>query len=174
MSNIISKICYKCSKHLDISLFSKYKASKDGYKTNCKSCIKDYRLANIVHITERDKKYRDNNRERISRYNSQYRTNYPDRVTAKDANRRSKKIKASPNWLSKNDKQMIKDIYKQCKYLSETTGVLHHVDHIVPLNSKIVCGLHVPWNLQILTAEKNLLKGNKLLEQYGTENQTKT
>lgn len=158
------KRCYKCLDYLPLSLFSKYKASKDGYKTNCKLCIKVYRDKNIQHITDRDKNYRDSNREKISLYNAQYRLDYPERIAAKDANRRSKKIKACPIWLTKEDMQLIKDEYKKCREITKVTGVKHHVDHVIPLNSKIVCGLHVPWNLQILTEVENLLKSNKLLE----------
>lgn len=57
---------------------------------------------------------------------------------------------ATPKWV---DQKAILDIYQECANGSELTGELLHVDHIVPLRSPIVCGLHVPWNLQILTAE---------------------
>ena len=56
----------------------------------------------------------------------------------------------------------LKLIYKNCKEVSEKTGIKHHVDHIVPLRGKQVCGLHVPWNLQIIPAIDNMRKGNKI------------
>ena len=69
---------------------------------------------------------------------------------------------ASPRWLTQEQKKHIADIYMQARALTKRTGVKHVVDHIIPLRSNEVCGLHVPWNLQILTHIENSIKGNKL------------
>ena len=74
--------------------------------------------------------------------------------------REAQKLKATPKWLTKSQRDEIRSFYTEAKRLTLETGVLHHVDHIVPLRSDVVCGLHVPWNLQVLTAEDNLRKNN--------------
>ena len=66
-------------------------------------------------------------------------------------------------WFAKLpwvDRVEIEEIYRECTRISEETGVLHHVDHIVPILHPIVCGLHVPWNLQIIPASENIGKSN--------------
>lgn len=78
---------------------------------------------------------------------------------AKGAFRRALRVQATPAWV---DLVAIKEIYKAAGAISEISGVPHHVDHIVPLNSKVVCGLHVPWNLQVIVGAENLSKGNKI------------
>ena len=70
---------------------------------------------------------------------------------------RALKIKATPKWI---DPASFDKIYFEAMRISEETGVKHHVDHIVPLTHRLVCGLHVPWNLQILTASENCRKHN--------------
>ena len=52
------------------------------------------------------------------------------------------------------------EIYKKCYLLTESTGIPHEVDHIIPLSRG---GLHQPSNLQILTQEENRKKGNRIL-----------
>lgn len=75
--------------------------------------------------------------------------------------RQSRKCKATPSWLSEKQTEFMEDFYWLAKDLTAVSGEDYHVDHIVPLKGKNVCGLHVPWNLQILPADINLSKGNK-------------
>lgn len=67
-----------------------------------------------------------------------------------------------PSWLSKEDKNRIKTIYAIAEFLSEKTGIPHDVDHVYPLVHPTCCGLHVPWNLRVVTHEYNQRKGSKL------------
>lgn len=71
---------------------------------------------------------------------------------------------ATPKWLSAEQKMEIRLKYRLAIELSRRTGVRHAVDHIVPLQGESVCGLHVPWNLEVVTQEENLKKSNKLID----------
>lgn len=76
--------------------------------------------------------------------------------------RRKKTKLATPKWLTKTHISEMKKIYIKCGKLNSVEKNSHHVDHIIPINGKNVCGLHVPWNLQILTKAENLSKNNKV------------
>lgn len=73
----------------------------------------------------------------------------------------TKKLQRTPKWLNSVDFVKIDMIYKNAQHLTKTTGILHEVDHIIPLQGKLISGLHVPWNLQVLTRTDNRRKHNK-------------
>jgi len=85
-------------------------------------------------------------------------------VRADTKSRRRKHRLATPKWLSRKQKSEIRQIYQIAITMSKTTGEQYVVDHIVPLRSELVCGLHVPWNLRVIPQQQNLLKSNKLID----------
>lgn len=74
------------------------------------------------------------------------------------ARRRFLVTSAQPKWA---DSSKMMEIYRLRDSISKATGVTHHVDHIVPLKSKLVCGLHNEFNLQVLPGVENLKKHNR-------------
>lgn len=69
---------------------------------------------------------------------------------------------ATPPWISRKQKVEVRQLYQIAMTMSRTTGEQYVVDHIYPLRSEVVCGLHVPWNLRVITQAENLQKSNSL------------
>ena len=104
--------------------------------------------ANPERSAEIKREWRNRNPEADRKY---YERNKERSYAQRDAYRRRCK-EAMPEWV---DRRAILDVYKEAKRLGLS------VDHIVPLHNPTVCGLHVPWNLQLLPLEDNIRKGNK-------------
>jgi 5-methylcytosine-specific restriction endonuclease McrA len=103
-------------------------------------------------------RYREKNRESLRAAGREYVKSNRDKQAAALAKYRAAKLRATPSWASLF---AIKDIYKESRRLTVSTGIKHHVDHVIPLVSDEVCGLHVEWNLIIITARENQVKGNR-------------
>jgi 5-methylcytosine-specific restriction endonuclease McrA len=78
--------------------------------------------------------------------------------------RKRRHRKATPQWITASQKLSMRQLYLQAMELTKITGERYVVDHVIPLISDEVCGLHVPWNLRVITQEENLKKSNKLLD----------
>lgn len=85
-------------------------------------------------------------------------------VRADTKNRRRRHREATPPWVTRKQKTDMRELYRIAMTMTQTTGVLYVVDHIIPIRSDLVCGLHVPWNLRVITQEENLKKSNKLVD----------
>ena len=109
-------------------------------------------LKNRASRIARSIKHHKANPEAGRRSCRNYRKRWPERVNAKQAARHARKLRAIPKWA---DLEKIGAIYEACP-----PGF--HVDHIIPLKGKTVCGLHCEDNLQILPAAENLKKSNRL------------
>lgn len=99
-------------------------------------------------------KWRANNPEK----RREWRQKNVEQLREYNAWRRALKKQATPAWAKREE---IKKIYREAKRLEKETGIPHHVDHIYPLISPYLCGLHVENNLQILTSVENFTKNNK-------------
>ncbi len=98
--------------------------------------------------------YRQKHREKLKAYISSWQKQNPHKLKAIKAKRRAAKLNRTPKWLSLQEKKQISEFYLKCP-----PG--YEVDHIIPLQGKLVSGLHVLTNLQYLPVVENRAKGNK-------------
>lgn len=139
--------CGKCKIRKPFEFFNRCKSRPSGFDSYCKECHSSYRVAH----------YRDNpapEREKAA----VWRKNNLDLKAFDLASYRSRKLKAVPAWA---DEERMKKVYAAAATLTKWTGETWHVDHVIPLRGKNVCGLHCETNLQLLTATENQSKGNR-------------
>jgi len=120
--------------------------------------IAAYQFAHKEELRASQVIYQNNNKEKIIIRRAAWVKNNRHKLNAQRAKRDSVKLNATPVWANKF---IIEEIYDLAQLRTVATGFKWHVDHIVPLRSKIVQGLHVEHNLQVIPAAQNLTKGNR-------------
>lgn len=164
------KQCTKCLEFKLISSFYKQsKNSKDGYQSHCKPCDRN-----------RKKGWEEKNKDLVKAYQAKSEENRKNSQSRKDwkkdyrkqphvraclnasyAKRRAAKIQRTPKWLTEQDLKVIKGFYSIAQMLSKVNNEEWHVDHKIPLQGKMVSGLHVPSNLQLMRGIDNETKRNE-------------
>lgn len=135
-----------------------------------------YYAANAERVKANVQAYREANKDKIAEYhrhraamdpafvearNARHRAwkkRNPHKVNADTARRQLRLKRAYVSWASD---ELIEEFYSLARLRTEVTGIPWEVDHIVPLNSDLVCGLHWEGNLQVIPAARNLEKGNR-------------
>ena len=102
--------------------------------------------------------------EKARKREQQWARDNPARMRINMARHRAGKLKATPTWLTAIQFAQIEEFYEVAVARSAQTGTVHHVDHIHPLMGRNFRGLHVPWNLQVLTGADNQRKHARLVD----------
>ena len=174
------KICTKCKEEKPYESFSKKSSAKDGKFPYCKECDRasvalwsknnkerhyirtsTWSKENKEACNKRTMEWRKANPEKAKASVANWNNLNKDKVTFYVAKRRATKHNATPSWLTEDDHWLIEEAYDLAKLRTKMFGFVWHVDHIIPLKGKNVCGLHVPINLQVIPASENCSKRNR-------------
>lgn len=166
-----------CAKHYKRHRYERDKPTMAAYKSANKERVKlvalEWRKNNPDKLKKNSARWRKNNPEDRKFRNEKWRRENSDRhrqnalkwakhnmprVLSRNAARRTGTLSATPKWANKF---FMEEAYDLAKRRTIATGMKWHVDHIVPLKSKIVCGLHCEANLQVIHYRDNLIKGNR-------------
>lgn len=181
------KICRKCFVLKPLDGFHKHKQMADGHLNTCKMChyaISRARLKekhaeysvvkrawtekNAANIRGSREAYKTKDRARHLKQKSEYAKRHSATYRAYGANYRAVKLNATVPYDEFNDIAIL-EIYDLCRLRTKALGITFHVDHIVPLVSSKVCGLHAFANLQILEGRANKSKGNRVWPNMSVE-----
>jgi hypothetical protein len=152
-------------------------ARSSAYVAENKEQVSEYkkrwRAENLTRLKEAKRaRYRKNAADAKQKV-AAYRIKHPERVKSykakwKQSNRHKTREyrfvrgqaqrQATPAWA---DREAMVAIYRTAREVTKITGAEHHVDHIVPVRSRVVCGLHCEQNMQILDAKANISKNNR-------------
>lgn len=171
--------CKECCKKRRLELISQnpeyYKEKKRLSLNKWRNENREYvrtkaaekRLKNPEQHRKHCKTYNSKNKQKISIKNKKYRKERPDKVYEHLHKRRIRKLQRSLNCI---DIENVTKLSLICKEMNKQAGYKkYEVDHIIPLKGKNVSGLHVSWNMQIITKIENNVKKNKFDGTYENE-----
>ncbi len=172
------KICRGCGKSFPDTqeFFFGEPKGRNCLKSRCKTCVytnknlrrkeqpekeserwKAYYRKNREKLKDRWRKWESANPEKAKALVLEYEKGNQGKKRAKDARVRTAKRNRYPAWANA---EAIEAIYQKACILTEETGILYVVDHIIPLKNEYVCGLHIESNLRVVSELENLKKFN--------------
>lgn len=136
----------------------KHAASPTAARERMRRWYRKNRRQHIRRMTARQKLLSKVAPQVLRVYAKRAKARAPHKRTEGEARRKAKKLGATPTWA---DRQEIQNIYALADTMSVLLGEAYEVDHVVPLVSRRVCGMHIARNLQVISAEENRAKGNR-------------
>ena len=176
------KTCTKCGVEKPAEEFYPRKLTRQGNPTDarrgsCRQChiakatrwnkenpakaaasIKQWQQNNWAHVLVIARKWQQANPKNVRRAMNKWRIANPGKLAANKSRYLAQQLRATPAWANQS---YIEDVYRKAAIFTKRDGTPWHVDNIVPLQSKLVCGLHCEDNLQALRGKDNMSKGNR-------------
>lgn len=147
--------CGECASIRAAHRRKSYQANRDA---NLRA-MRNYYILNREKENQRAKSWKDRNRHHLSEYQKAA----GDKRAANESMRRSRKYNATPSWFDDFDELVFAEAFQLCRIRKKETGIDWHVDHMIPLQAKKACGLHIGINIQVIPATMNVRKHNKLV-----------
>ena len=167
-SGLLFSWCRDCENLNDKERYKERRTAQLNYKKERYDPVKKkeyndrYIEENKEKLIKKCRAYYAKNSKKLNEQKRRYEKENKDKVNALASKRYARKVNASPKWITKEQEIEIRSFYEEARLKTVETGIKHEVDHIVPLRGKNVRGLHVPWNLRVITKQENCRKGNKL------------
>lgn len=161
-------ICNKCNENKPSDEFSRRSDNHGRLRGQCKVCMATADRTRYPKVKTQHQKatklWKTKNPDKaraISRRGTRvYYNRNKDYYIAMARERTVAQRAQAPSWLTKHQRIQIRTFYEDARRLTRNTGTSYTVDHIWPIKGKNSCGLHVPWNLQIMTRSSNASKSN--------------
>jgi hypothetical protein len=161
----MNMVCIKCQTNQPVCEFL---LRKDTGKRRsvCRTCRSaqnaKWKDKNRDHVRSSNLNWQKQNREKCRASSLAWAKRNKQKISHNTVAYNARKAKAQPSWLSAIQLAQVAEMYDVALAKTVQTGIVHHVDHIYPLKGLEGCGLHVPWNLQVIPASENISKGNRV------------
>lgn len=132
----------------------------DGNRELHGTRVKRWQAANKDKVRADAKAWVAANPEKVKAKALRHIKKHPDAYTARSVASVAKRAKRVPQWLTSDDRWVMREAYNLAKLRTNVFGFVWEVDHIIPLRGKLVSGLHVPTNLQVIPKTDNRRKRN--------------
>ena len=165
------KHCKWCQTDKPLDSFHKHKGMKDGHLNKCGECV----VASVAKWRKENPECRKIEHIKVREKTGMLsRESYLKKVTESAIGRKvsvtkymhKRRLQKEHYFCEEFDKFAVEEALSLCALREEATGFKWNLDHIVPLNHKTACGLHVAANLQVVPASWNFKKGNRNMNTY--------
>lgn len=173
------KTCTSCQVAQPLDQFHRHAKTRDRLQSLCKECTRAYRAAhyranrhavlrataeyrkrNLATYASATARWREKNPDAVKHQQKRRQQEHPDSYRVQASMRRAAKRNATPLWFGELDRLVLKEAQHLAVLRQRATGFAWHVDHVVPLRGKSVCGLHTWNNFAVIPAAVNLAKRN--------------